>query len=272
MTTEPTAPTAPADKTLAGSDGVRRTSALPSHFPPWAGKLAELYFSGTTSMFVLHGNVFDLVRLGPAEAADTRWGGLAEFLAEQLFGRWDLLLHYDLARGIRCLAGANAKRLADMVEKVNRVLGDVRQLKRDPVTALAALDLFIQKNVMADADKRLSAAIVIDHASFVAPSGDRLSLGDQTQLVTLLNWSSSPYVKRLNLAVVMIDPRLSELNDRLAGNPHVAELQDIGGREFLVLGLLALCVLLMGVYPFPFTEVMHASVDNLLKHVALSKL
>ena len=57
-----------------------------------------------------------------------------------------------------------------------------------------------------------------------------------------------------------------------AGNPHVAELQDIGGREFLVLGLLALCVLLMGVYPFPFTEVMHASVDNLLKHVALSKL
>jgi hypothetical protein len=90
VTTEPTAPTAPADKTLAGSDGVRRTSALPSHFPPWAGKLAELYFSGTTSMFVLHGNVFDLVRLGPADAADTRWGGLAEFLAEQLFGRWDL--------------------------------------------------------------------------------------------------------------------------------------------------------------------------------------
>jgi NADH-quinone oxidoreductase subunit M len=57
-----------------------------------------------------------------------------------------------------------------------------------------------------------------------------------------------------------------------AGNPHVAELQDVDGREFLVLGLLALCVLLMGVYPFPFTEVMHASVDNLLKHVALSKL
>ena len=56
------------------------------------------------------------------------------------------------------------------------------------------------------------------------------------------------------------------------GNDHVAELKDIGGREFLVLGLLAVCVLAMGLYPFPFTEVMHASVDNLLKHVALSKL
>ena len=56
------------------------------------------------------------------------------------------------------------------------------------------------------------------------------------------------------------------------GNPHVAELADIDGREFLVLGLLAVCVLAMGLYPFPFTEVMHASVDNLLKHVAASKL
>jgi NADH-quinone oxidoreductase subunit M len=56
------------------------------------------------------------------------------------------------------------------------------------------------------------------------------------------------------------------------GNDHVAALKDIGGREFLILGVLAVCVLAMGLYPFPFTEVMHASVDNLLKHVAMSKL
>ncbi len=55
-------------------------------------------------------------------------------------------------------------------------------------------------------------------------------------------------------------------------NPHVAELTDIGRREFLILALLAVCVLAMGLYPYPFTEVMHTSVDNLLKHVAVSKL
>jgi NADH-quinone oxidoreductase subunit M len=37
------------------------------------------------------------------------------------------------------------------------------------------------------------------------------------------------------------------------------------------LGLLALAVLAMGIYPLPFTEVMHASVDDLLRHVALPK-
>jgi NADH-quinone oxidoreductase subunit M len=55
-------------------------------------------------------------------------------------------------------------------------------------------------------------------------------------------------------------------------NPHVAELTDINCREFLILGLLAIAVLAMGLYPYPFTDVMHASVDNLLKHVAVSKL
>jgi NADH-quinone oxidoreductase subunit M len=40
----------------------------------------------------------------------------------------------------------------------------------------------------------------------------------------------------------------------------------------VVLGLLAVAVLAMGVYPLPLTEVMHASVDELLRHVARPKL
>ncbi|MBS0545127.1 MAG: NADH-quinone oxidoreductase subunit M [Proteobacteria bacterium] len=55
-------------------------------------------------------------------------------------------------------------------------------------------------------------------------------------------------------------------------NSHVAELEDINAREFAFLAILALCVMAMGLYPFPFTEVMHASVDELLRHVAVSKL
>jgi NADH-quinone oxidoreductase subunit M len=54
-------------------------------------------------------------------------------------------------------------------------------------------------------------------------------------------------------------------------NDHVAKLKDLNHREFLVLGLLAAAVLWMGVYPLPFTEVMHASVNDLLRHVAATK-
>jgi NADH-quinone oxidoreductase subunit M len=54
-------------------------------------------------------------------------------------------------------------------------------------------------------------------------------------------------------------------------NSEVGALKDLNSREFAVLGALAAAVLLMGVYPRPFTEVMHASVNELLKHVAVPK-
>ncbi|MBU6436842.1 MAG: NADH-quinone oxidoreductase subunit M [Betaproteobacteria bacterium] len=55
-------------------------------------------------------------------------------------------------------------------------------------------------------------------------------------------------------------------------NDKVRALKDVNRREFWMLAVLAVAVLAMGVYPKPFTDVMHVSVDNLLKHVAQSKL
>jgi NADH-quinone oxidoreductase subunit M len=55
-------------------------------------------------------------------------------------------------------------------------------------------------------------------------------------------------------------------------NDHVAQLKDISKREILMLAILALFTLYMGIFPKPFTDVMHESVTNLLSHVAQSKL
>jgi len=55
-------------------------------------------------------------------------------------------------------------------------------------------------------------------------------------------------------------------------SPAVEGLQDISSREFVLLAVLALAVLWLGIYPFPLTDVMHVTVDNLLEHVGNSKL
>jgi NADH-quinone oxidoreductase subunit M len=55
-------------------------------------------------------------------------------------------------------------------------------------------------------------------------------------------------------------------------NPHVAALKDINAREFGMLAVLAALTLGMGLYPKPFTDVMHASVADLEKRVSVSKL
>ena len=55
-------------------------------------------------------------------------------------------------------------------------------------------------------------------------------------------------------------------------NEGVAKLEDINRREFAMLGVLAVVVVLFGVWPDPLVSVMHTSVDNLVQHISVSKL
>jgi AAA+ superfamily predicted ATPase len=196
---------------------------VPDWFPGWAAELSELYFSGSTSLFILFGNVHDLVPLSPS---GTVYGGLADFLAEQVFGRWDLVLHYDLARGLRAFAGRDGARLREMVVRANEKVGDLTIARKDPSTAFAMLDRFVQNNIMAG-DESLSAAILIDHASFLLPNGEpgRLSPAASQQVVTLLNWAASPHVKRLNMAMVLIDESATAVSERIVSNPYISAVE-----------------------------------------------
>src|SRR5437762_4021140 len=142
-----------------------RRSDLPGWLPEWAKQLADLYFSGTTAAFILHGNTYDLFRMAGVDGP--RYGVLAEFLAEQLFGRWSLVLHYDLGRGLRALAGRDEKRLKEMVTLANKKVGDLSALPRDPASTFAVLDRMVRNNIMAPEDDRLSVAVIMDQASYV---------------------------------------------------------------------------------------------------------
>ena len=220
------------------AEAAPRRSDLPDWFPPWAVQLADLYFSGTTAAFVLHGNTQDVFRVRlstplraspstPLRAGESAYGVLAEFLAEQVFGRWSLVLHYDLGRGLRAFAGRDEQRLKEMVTLANRRVADLSALPRDPSAVFAALDRFVRSNIMAAEPDRISVAVILDQASYLFPAAEpgRLSLQSSSELVTMLNWATSPHVKRLNMAFVLVDEKLADLNDRLTGNPHVATIE-----------------------------------------------
>lgn len=53
---------------------------------------------------------------------------------------------------------------------------------------------------------------------------------------------------------------------------EVARMPDLNGREFFIMASLAFFVILLGVWPDPLAQVMHASIDNLVHHIAQSKL
>jgi AAA+ superfamily predicted ATPase len=200
--------------------------AVPKWFPGWARELAEQYFAGTTCLFIFHGNVHDLVRQDEGEPGT--YGTLPDFLATQLFGTWDLVLQHDLSYGLRMFAGANRERLRKMFGIVSERIGEPKLWPKDPDAILGLLDQLFQKNIMEeDPQRRISVAVVFDHAQYLMPTSDLSQMAGQqgSRLVRLLSWAQSPYIKRSNIAICMLCDRLSELNERLVGSPHVDTLE-----------------------------------------------
>jgi NADH-quinone oxidoreductase subunit M len=58
----------------------------------------------------------------------------------------------------------------------------------------------------------------------------------------------------------------------VVSNDHVAHMSDITLREKVIFSILAICILGMGVYPLPFSDMMHVSVHDLLAHISFSKI
>jgi AAA+ superfamily predicted ATPase len=211
---------------------------LPQWYPAWARQMADLYYSGTTSMFVLWGNVHDPVRCGDGDGDS--FCNLADFLASQIFGRWDLVIGYDLGRGLRPQAASDAGRLRAMAQYLNACWGEPATWPREPDKVLLGLDAFIERNLVEPAATRKSVAFLFEYAQYIVPSGglDSLARGVAARLVRMLNWAQNPQIKRVNMAFVLIADKLTEINERLVERPYVASIEiplpDAGERKRFV--------------------------------------
>jgi AAA+ superfamily predicted ATPase len=216
----------PPDTLAADRSLPRPAPEPPAWYPGWGRELAELYFSGSTSFFLLHGNVRDLV--GSPTADGVAYGSLPDFLAAQVFGSWDLVLHYDLGRGLRVLTGGDSGRLGAMMQYLTARLGEPASWPRDPETVLLTLDRLLERNLLEEAAPGpKSVALVLDYAQYLVPAGDLGSLGRgaATNLVRLLGWAQNPYFKRINVSFCLLADKLTEVNDRLVQSSHVAALE-----------------------------------------------
>jgi AAA+ superfamily predicted ATPase len=199
---------------------------LPDWYPAWTKELAELYFSGTINTFVLFGNVHDLVRT--PSGGKSSFISLPDFLATQVFGAWDVTLSYDLGRGLRPVAGDDAKRLQGMVQYVSGIIGAPNTWPRDPDKVLDVLEPLLQRNLLEEnVQNRKRIAFLFEHSQFLLPAGDLATQarGQAARLVRFLGWAANPYIKRLNVAFCLITEKLSELSERLVNSPYVATIE-----------------------------------------------
>jgi AAA+ superfamily predicted ATPase len=171
--------------------------------PAWAEDLRRRYLRGEASMFVLHGNVYDVV------LCNRKMMALTEFLTDVLLKESkDTIAVYNVATGARF---------------TKRAMG---------VTGLEDLLLATDKEKVFAAFERLligstKTAVIMEYAEAIAPAGDPnfQSESDRAAIVTLHRWSSLPEIERGDNVVLLISENLAELAPKLISNPKVAVVE-----------------------------------------------
>ncbi len=194
--------------------------------PHWAKELASSYLRGASSVYVLHGNIHDLV---PANASD--FVSLETYLATRLFGARDVVLAYDRGSGIRFLAPDAPRRRAAMQEDFEKTLAaaDRGSRPKDPKLVFELLDRYILAKLIEDSreGRRKSLAIVIRYLETITPAveGSWLTSELGAHLIQVLNWANDPSIRSADVTLCLLTENLSDLHPRLAENPFISRME-----------------------------------------------
>ena len=173
-------------------------------------------------MFVLHGNVRDLVPLRRQE--ETEFVPLEQFLSTALFGQRDLILHYDRG-GLSFGSPASQADFRRALEGYDSFHGTnyAQGLPRNPDAVLNVLDNYLRLRI---ADNK-KIALILDFAETIAPAGDvsGMSAEDRNSLVILKRWARNPAFLSADLTICLIAENQIELNQGIVQNPGVSSIE-----------------------------------------------
>jgi len=178
--------------------------------PAWADELARKYRGGEMSHFLLHHNVYDLVR------ARAGYVSLLGFLQKELLGNKRIVL-YNRSEGITfdseetLRAFTAQQRVADPLVNITTA----SQLPRDPARALPMIERFLYF-----ADR---VAVIINFLETIFPAGDigYLSSEDRNALVSLQRWMTSPRLMESDNLVILIAESLADVHARVRENARL---------------------------------------------------
>jgi SpoVK/Ycf46/Vps4 family AAA+-type ATPase len=216
MRTEP--PLAPSSPSVA-------QSRLPLR--GWALDLARRWNGGTYSLFVLHGNIFDLFPV--QENSHVGYVPLKTFLVNRLFPERACLLFYDISDGLTFGSSEMQKRFFEWLEiydSVENTNYHAAGPPRDLIHLAPLLRRFFLR-VAEEKEKWRGITLIIDFPEKLIPACEEAnaSMEERMNLVTFLKWAAAPELARLDIGVVLVTESADELSARLLQNPYVAQVR-----------------------------------------------
>jgi transitional endoplasmic reticulum ATPase len=185
--------------------------------PVWAERLRERYVAGASSLFVLHGNIHDLVPW------NGEWVTLRQFLAGMLGRTKDIVSFYDVASGLQ-FADKQMEQPFRMAVNARRLVQGRAELPealpRDPYRLFPWIETFLS-------DQSQHGAFVVEFAETVIPDGDVSFMGEQDRAmrVTLQRWASAPEVLSTDNIIVLVTENLSGLDRTVRSAPGLTPIE-----------------------------------------------
>jgi len=222
MTKKATEPSEVEVKTAVPVEGASR---LPLR--GWGLELARRWNGGTYSLFVLHGNIFDVFPV--QSGAKLNYVPLKTFLTRRLFPDRSFLLFYDIGDGLTFGSAEMQKKFFAWLEVYDQVEGtNFRQ--QGPPREFTKLTPLLRRFFLRAADDKKAGqgvTLIIDFPEKVIPASEEAgaSWDERMALVTLLKWAASPEMRQLDVGIVMVTESAAELHADLLQNPHVAQVR-----------------------------------------------
>ncbi|MFN8006569.1 MAG: AAA family ATPase [Terriglobia bacterium] len=199
-----------------------QTQNLLDSFPDWARQLSENYYSGAFAVFVVHGNVRDLVPCKRKET--TEFLSLHTFVQQALFGQRDLIFTYDRGGGLSFIHPDMQADFQSALKGYDSFHGSnySQGLPRNPDGVLNLLDNYLRLRIL----EGKKIALIIDYAETIFPAGDvsGMSAEDRNALVILKRWAQNETFLRADVTICLISENRTEMNQGIVQNPGVAAI------------------------------------------------
>lgn len=182
--------------------------------PAWAARMARKYYAGEASHFLLHNNIYDLVRAG------SDYLSLLNYLQRELVGTKHIVT-YNRSEGIRFGTVEAERSFIAQLRVSDPLLGRdaSKQLPKDPARAFPLIEHFL---LYGD-----QVAVVINFLETIIPAGDvsYMSGDDRTNLVSLQRWITSSRLLKKDNIVILIAESVAEIHPRIRQNSRLAAIE-----------------------------------------------
>lgn len=218
-----TPPTTPAPTPAPGAQPMPPAPTAAPRLPDWASRLITLYESSAASQFIVHGNVSDRCLIPLPAPFGPRLGTLTDFILQILLTRFDVVLSFDLANGLRVEKGEDVFAQWPAVPAGST-------LPRDPFPAIALITRYIRfiANLAALGRPTPHVGVFLRSAGLIAPPAPGQTNYDLAALaLNIRDWggAADPRLADLPFASFLLTENVSDLHPLIASAPGAAKIK-----------------------------------------------